>query len=239
MKEGERFLSEREIMEYGSYSRATAREALQLLEAEGFIVSKPGPNGGTFVESPSPNLLVRSFHTLIDVNQIELAELAEMRIELEVTSAALAAQRATEEEVERIRTAQRLLAKLAKERAEGTARTGERHITLDTEFHMSIAAAAHNRALLLLMQAFMTGIYEQFLAQRWYLMEDITEQAAHAHQRIVEAIEVHDPDAAVRRMRRHLEAFGRVPLKPIGGSTLEIDSDQLSLVGNRSPTSDQ
>jgi DNA-binding FadR family transcriptional regulator len=82
-----------------------------------------------------------------------------------------------------------------------------------TEFHVSIAAATHNRVLQLVVQMIMAETYEMVLyeeMQSAFQKETLFEPLIAIHRQIVEAIEAHAPDAAAHWMRRHLEAFAQL-----------------------------
>src|SRR5690625_673740 len=80
---GSRYLSEKDVVDEWACSRATAREALLLLEYEGLINRKPGPHGGIFIQEPSTSSITRIFSTLISLKNITHLELLEARIEIE------------------------------------------------------------------------------------------------------------------------------------------------------------
>src|SRR5919107_900384 len=52
--------SEPEIIEQSGLGRASVREALRLLEAQGLVVIRRGSHGGIFVAQPDPSALGRT-----------------------------------------------------------------------------------------------------------------------------------------------------------------------------------
>src|ERR1700733_11935074 len=62
---GTRLPSEAQLIEQFGLSRATVREALRLLEAEGLILVKRGPRGGLTVSRPNPSHISRSMATMV------------------------------------------------------------------------------------------------------------------------------------------------------------------------------
>src|SRR5689334_607844 len=96
-KSGDRLPPERELAEKFVVSRTSVREALRALESLGLIDIRPGE--GTFVREVSVESLVEPL-ALVMVSQREaLAELFEARQMIEPALAALAARRATPEEL--------------------------------------------------------------------------------------------------------------------------------------------
>lgn len=53
LREGERLGGERELIKSFQASRATVREALRMLEADGYVTVRRGPNGGVFARRPT------------------------------------------------------------------------------------------------------------------------------------------------------------------------------------------
>lgn len=193
---GDPFFSEREIVEKWECSRATAREALLLLEFEGLVSIKPGQRGGVFVREPNAKSFTRSFQTSINFNQITHEEIAEIRVEVESICAKLAAERATEEDLLAISEAMTELENeiLAKRRA-----------SKNVEFHMAIVNATQNRILIMLMNVLESIVFEDVL--RFDYTDTQFKEIIDIHRKIFEAIKNRDSKTASRRMRRHMEAY--------------------------------
>jgi GntR family transcriptional repressor for pyruvate dehydrogenase complex len=136
-KEGDRIPPERELCQKLGIGRASLREALKALELIGMLESKVGD--GTFVCPRSDFLSRPLLWAITGSDKNELRDLIEARRLLEVDIAALAAERATNEELQLI------------EEAVEDFRT---HINIpsaaleaDMKFHLAVARAAHNDVL--------------------------------------------------------------------------------------------
>nr|WP_309099449.1 FCD domain-containing protein [Fredinandcohnia onubensis] len=193
-----RFLSDREIMEKWSCSRATAREALLLLEFEGLVVSKKGVGGGVFIGEPNTSLIIRTFSSMINFNNIDLSELMETQIALETICVGIAAEKANQEDLEYIEEVKEDLERALKYKK---GNIQEKNF----EFHMAIVMATHNRVLMLLMKVLEPFIYESTLLHE--IEEGSQEEIIIAHQKIFDAIVARDPDLAIKRIGKHLDAF--------------------------------
>ena len=77
LAEGDMLPSEKELMLQMGLSRATVREGLRLLEAEGLITTRPGRGGGATVQHPGPDGHTRSLATLLQFDGSTLDELFE------------------------------------------------------------------------------------------------------------------------------------------------------------------
>ena len=88
-------------------SRATVRESLRLLAAQGLIRTAKGQTGGSYVTLPTVDHISESLGSsitlLADARDLTLEELIEVRELLEVPAARLAARRRAEGDVERLR----------------------------------------------------------------------------------------------------------------------------------------
>jgi DNA-binding FadR family transcriptional regulator len=76
-------------------SRATVREGLRLLEAEGLIVTRAGRGGGATVRRPTSSAHTRSLALLLRFDGTSLQELLEARRAIEPLCSRLAAERIT------------------------------------------------------------------------------------------------------------------------------------------------
>lgn len=188
-----RLPSESEFVEKLGLSRASVREALARLRAEGRATSRRG--AGSFATAGRPPELVRlsairSTHDLIEWH--------EFRVALESEVAGLAAERRTEDDLRRIRRAQSdLLKKLLTERA------GRE----DAAFHRAISAATRNPKLEDAVGALNTHVFEWgrvsqaigVLTQR-----ERREIIEIEHGEVIDAIAARDPERARSAIRRHL-----------------------------------
>jgi GntR family transcriptional regulator, transcriptional repressor for pyruvate dehydrogenase complex len=192
VKPGDRLPTERDMASQFGVSRVTIRDALRALEAGGLIRIKIGGGGGPYVTQPDIGVLRDSLNAHFQLHGATLRELAEARMALETTAARLAAERATDEDL------------LALRGAIGPGHVSTASLSLD--FHTTLVAASHNRALLTMFSATRALIQEAFdsLHAR---QPDMAETARRVHTALYEAIAERDPDRAVRLMREHMLDF--------------------------------
>src|SRR3989337_945210 len=101
LKASDQLPSERELAETFKVSRTSVREALRALETQGLVVSRTGT--GTFVADLPIESLVAPLATLLIEEKSALADIFEMRKLIEPRIAALAAERATKRDIERMK----------------------------------------------------------------------------------------------------------------------------------------
>src|SRR6185369_15152681 len=99
LKAGSLLPAERELKEQFSVSRGTLREALRVLEQKGLIEIRTGVAGGSMVREINSDKLSENLGLLIRNRTVSLKDLAEFREGMEGSVAALAAQRASEQDV--------------------------------------------------------------------------------------------------------------------------------------------
>jgi DNA-binding FadR family transcriptional regulator len=195
LKVGDRLPPERELAKQLSVGRSSLREAIQGLQAMGFVERRHGV-GTFFVAEPgSWSVTPWNFQSRSPVRLFE--ELIEVRLLVEVRLAALAAERATPEDLKKIKAA-----------AEMRARAGYGEYTKrGHDFHWAIAAAAHHTVLLEILKAVWILYWETSKsldgAAREVLAEFRVGQQG-GHDRILRAITARDPEAAADAMRDHL-----------------------------------
>src|SRR6266496_607381 len=133
---GQRLPTERELAALLAVSRTTVREAIQRLQASGYVRTRRGRGGGTFVAAdlgPDSDEMIR--RTLVPAWQ-ELTELLEFRQLIERMIARTAAERRDDSDVAAIRKAVEAYAKADSRDACRVA---------DHALHRAIATATHNR----------------------------------------------------------------------------------------------
>ena len=133
-----------------------------------------------------------------------IAELFEARRVLEPSLAALAAERATPEEIQEM---ERILEEQAREVA--ASRTG---LAQDAQFHSAIGAAAHNRAITRITHAIMDLLTQ---SREESLNTPGRPTRSHEdHRRILDAVHRRDAEAARRAMLEHIEAVEELVVEP-------------------------
>lgn len=137
LKPGDRLPSERSLMDLMGRSRPTIREALRMLERDGFIHTIPGGSGAT-VQQPSTDLVVQSLDVMLQVGKVSLTELGEFRMHNDVAVARWAAQRRTQSDIDALK------AILDKMEQCIQSRDWEGFLALDPEFHCQLAYAGKN-----------------------------------------------------------------------------------------------
>jgi len=191
---GDRLPPERDLAKLLGVSRPTLRAGIRSLTAVGILQSKQG--AGTFVAEAeaSPTLDAGALRLMSALHGFTSDEMFEARLALEMSIAALAAERATSED----------MAKLAEEVAGmyASLEKPEQYLVHDMQFHQSVAAASSNRILTALMNMVATILfdYRSKTVKRAIDLKDSAEQ----HHNIYRAIREHDPEAARQAMRVHL-----------------------------------
>jgi GntR family transcriptional repressor for pyruvate dehydrogenase complex len=198
LKPGDRLMSERELAERLEVSRPSVREAIRSLEMMGFIEIRRGD--GTYVRNTNADEIIRPLAMFLAIEKSSLLDMFEIRRLFETATARMAAERATVEEVERLRVAWEGM----KERL--NVQDSERGEEYDIDFHYTVAEATHNALLIKLFRT----ISEEFtrslsVARRRLYVDTMNPQKiVEQHRRIYRAIKEHDPEAAARAMLQHL-----------------------------------
>ena len=191
---GDRLPPERDLAKLLGVSRPTLRAGIRSLTTVGILQSKQG--AGTFVAQveESPTLDTSALRLLSALHGFTSDEMFEARLALEMSIAALAAERADSEQ----------MAQLAEEIAGmyASLEIPEQYLVHDMQFHQTIAAASGNRILTALMNmvAAILFDYRSKTVKRATDLKDSAEQ----HHNIYRAIREHDPEAARQAMRQHL-----------------------------------
>lgn len=181
LKPGQR-IRERELADEFGVSRTPMREVMQLLCHQGLLVIKP--RYGVFV-APIEDDKVRQVY--------------ETRAPLETAVARLAAERASDEDVENLL---RLSEKLARHIAAGEY---EQVVITDSLFHDTLAKAAGNM-ILRQTREFLHNICLRY----WFLTLDTYKPGpdeAEEHRRVALAVSRRQPDKAASIQSRHVERF--------------------------------
>lgn len=177
-------LNESELMDELQLGRTPIREALQRLALENLVVILP--RRGTIVA---------------DLNFSDLQKIFELRLELEVYAARLAAARAQPDQVAAMEA---LFAD-----ADNVIRSGDHRqlIVLDHAAHRLLAEATQNEFLLDTLERLYTHVL-----RLWHVSLDKVgrlPEAIEEHRNIIAAVKAGDGERAAAIMRRHVSEFQR------------------------------
>lgn len=197
---GDRLPSERELGEQFGLSRVTVRDALRVLESQGYLTIKVGAAGGAYIGDPRSTAPSEIFSDWLRLQRASPRELVEARQVIETSIVGLAARRRTARDIEAMR---RIVATARTERA-----SGDSHFTPHSvNFHLALARAAKNQVLLFTVQSFGALFYETL--ERLLPDDRMAARAIDDHQKILDAIVAHDATNAAALMRDHLSYFDR------------------------------
>ena len=143
LQHGARLPSERELAEQFKVSRSSVREAIRSLELQGLVVSKRG--SGTFINTQNIDSVVAMMASTLSSGADTVPDIFEVRHLLEPQIAAVAAQRATADDLQRMED---ILLEQQHQILEG-----ETGVDADTAFHFALASATHNAALIKVIKA--------------------------------------------------------------------------------------
>jgi DNA-binding FadR family transcriptional regulator len=202
--EGTALPPERELVIQTAMSRTTVREALRILEVQGLVRIKTGRAGGAFVQRPGQDSVASSVSLLIRGQQIRLADLLETREAIEPFCARLAARNRTDADLAKLEDANKAIAD-----SEGTL---AQFLQANVDWHVGVATASHNELLTGLMTALSRAIYAA-TENEDFVDAEVRRTTVRAHRSITDAIRAQDPDAAVRRMGRHVHAYAEAVLQ--------------------------
>lgn len=185
---GTRLPGERELSERFEVSRVTIREAEIALQATDWIRIRTGAGAYVASELPAGNAILPN---------VTAFELTEARSLFEAEAAALAAPTITDETLARL---DELLAAMA-----DTGASEEEVSAIDREFHMTIAAASNNKAIIHVIESLWRMRLELPEVRQSHSLvcrkDGKARQAEHGE--VVEALKNGDAAGARLAMRRH------------------------------------
>jgi GntR family transcriptional regulator, transcriptional repressor for pyruvate dehydrogenase complex len=183
--------SEPELIEQSGLGRATVREAIRILEAQGLVAIRRGSHGGIFVTQPDLSNLSHSLAPVLTLAKAPLRDLTSYRKMVEPPAAGLAATLASDEE-------KQALLKLAQHNP------GPGYVN-EVAFHERVAELSENLLLRVLVIVPHDLLREHLKSEA--LDDSDVHEANDAHMAIAKAIAAGDAERASRAMARHLEAF--------------------------------
>ena len=184
LKAGDRLPPEPELARILNVSRSSLREALKGLHFLGLLKARPGD--GTYIQSSLSRVLNQHFQWMLLLREVDHLEIYELRRMIEPEAAAMAARRASTDDLDRMATAlEAMRADLHK--------PGLFHIH-DIEFHEAFMQASGNVAL----RTTMRMLYHATTEARLRALPLITDMDKHfaRHERMFRHIYNHEPALA-------------------------------------------
>jgi GntR family transcriptional repressor for pyruvate dehydrogenase complex len=193
LRPGDRLSSERQLARDVGVSRPSVRAGLRSLAAMGVVQTRHG--AGTFITDGPPALANEPLGLLATLHGIGYESLFEARRVLEVGSAALAAERATGEQL--VAMSDEITGLFA------AVDDPQAFLVHDVRFHRAVAAGSNNPVLSALIEMVASLHYEQRRATVERARDHLREEA-DMHRRIYLAIRARDAEAARAAMDEHL-----------------------------------
>lgn len=203
LRPGEALLPERELAERLNVSRPTLRDALKMLESRGLLTSKEGRRmkvaqlGAETITDPLIAMLAKRSEVADDY--------LEFRDVVESSAAAMAAQRANDVDIERIKAC---LDRIEQAHASGDA---TEEAEADADLHMAIYETSHNLVLLQIMRALSGNLRTDVLhnRRRLFTIPYVRDLLRDQHIAIAQAIIEKRPDDAQSAAHEHLSYLRR------------------------------
>ena len=189
---GQQLPSERELAAMLEVSRTTVREALQRLHAAGYVTTRRGRGGGTFVQTGQGAESDEMIRRTLMPAWTELSEVLDFRQLIEQQIARTAAERRTDDDIAAIRAAVAAYAEAPDREASRLA---------DGAVHHAIAQAAHNTRLTDLSARVRREVSFGFDAEPY--SPEVRKRAIHQHPEMAEAVIAGDAETAARVAAQH------------------------------------
>ena len=182
---------ERELQHEFSVSRNSIREALAALQHNGIVMTRG--NGRVGIPARARNYRISHPFPAGGASALTV-EPVEVRQLLEPGTAALAAERATAEDIAVLES--------WVEQLRRSPETGDSPVTADAGFHTAVAAAARNS----LLSDLVDGLTDELLDSRERSFQPVSvRRYAAEHAAVVDAIRRRDPEGARKAMEHHLQ----------------------------------
>jgi GntR family transcriptional regulator, transcriptional repressor for pyruvate dehydrogenase complex len=211
----QRLPTERELATMLEVSRTTVREALQRLQASGYVTTRRGRGGGTFVRTDRGPDADEMIARTLGPAWADLTDLLDFRRLVEQLIARTAAQRRDDQDIAVIRAAVGDYARAANRDASSLA---------DHAVHQAIARATHNARLVELSAQARREISLGFDAEPY--TPQVRHRALDQHPSLAEAVIAGDADLAAHLAAEHFsltedmlrELHARIKLRSEGDS---------------------
>jgi DNA-binding FadR family transcriptional regulator len=201
LKPGEALPPERELAESFGASRASIREALRAMQAQGLLLEREGAPMRAVVAGEASAARRAALVGLLRFDAVELADLVDFRCVIESAALRWAAQAGDHAQLDRARDA---LAAM-----EDPAMTLEDFDEADVRFHTALVRASGNEAMHQVMAALRepVGRHMRDALRRRRRPRTILQRLVAEHREILEAVEAGAGDRAAELVVAHIRRF--------------------------------
>jgi GntR family transcriptional regulator, transcriptional repressor for pyruvate dehydrogenase complex len=204
---GEKLPSEQELSSQLSVGRSSVREALRVIEAEGFIEIKRGLGAFVVQNSKETTNKEKELINWLEQREETIEQVLQVRESIEGLAASLAAEHASEEFVDVIKNLEERFSLKVDEIASGKNECLEDCINdiaqLDEKFHLAIGEASGNDIVFEILSHILPAYYVSNKSLL-YLSKNL-EKNKREHNAIVKALINRDPIKAERAIREHIK----------------------------------
>jgi GntR family transcriptional regulator, transcriptional repressor for pyruvate dehydrogenase complex len=211
-------LTESDLLDEFGISRPTLREALRMLEVEQLLTVRRGSHRGSVVRMPDTSVTVRSLTMLLYMRGATMRDIYAARSVFEPPAARLAAEVATDEQIDRLRHT-------LEEELSALAGPAVAYPTIGWRFHTELVELSGN-ATLAVMAAALEHISQQHaenVVAHWSQdQEKLVERATKAHRKLVDMIAKREGAAAERFWSKHMQIAGELLFADADNSLIQI-----------------
>lgn len=194
LRPGDRLPAERDLAEQFGVSRTAVREALRSLEVAGVISLQRGVNGGSFIRQGDPGIITQAVQDMVLLGRISTESLTEARILLMNDALKLAAERATNVDLDAMERDIDMLEELT---LQGDLTRRSSRIT---DFYRLVARATHNEVLVMLVDS-TSEIFQRMLSQ---IGPQPRADVVEVRRAIVRHLRNRNAEGAIEEMTNHL-----------------------------------
>lgn len=199
LKDGDMLASQDELAKSMKISRPSLREALRRLQLMGLIEFQHGR--GTFVKTVQPKDFMNPISGFLPIDKKSAFELLEARLYLESSVAALAAQKATEDDIKSLEDV------LTRMEAAAVNLDVDEFTKQDVQFHMVIAEGCRNQIMFQVVNI-LRGLLQKLVNRVFDTNRDRLEETfKHTidyHKEILQSIRSRNDSQARRAMEKHI-----------------------------------
>ncbi len=193
---GEKLPPERELSQLLDVNRSTIREAIGLLQERGLVQMKAG--SGTYVIHMPPDAVGQAIKRFFVSRNCSQTDFMAVRLVLEPEITALAASKATPEDLSTLGEA------LGRMETAWPSQDDETYSSADVDFHFALAVASHND-LFIAISSGIGALMKLWIDTTFRLAKH--EDSFRLHRDVYWSVVERDPARAREAMRAHLEGI--------------------------------